>query len=390
MSVFNKKQDPDLKTHYASPERSGPVDLEAEIKTATLSPLMNSVLRGVGGLLAILNKNRQIISLNEEFLHSLGVKKAAEIMGLRHGEAFNCVHAKKMQAGCGTSKFCSTCGATIAIVTCQAQERAVSQTCALKTTQGGKIRDIFFRVICSPIVLDDRKFILLFMQDITIQQKKESLERMFLHDINNTLNALMGTVEIGLFKTGEASRQESKRVHDLSLRLAREIKMQSRLAGQMRDAFEPMIRNILFKEVVDELHLVFSEHPAAKTRKLLLPFSLPQTPFLTDFTILMRVLTNMVLNALEASQENEKVRVTCDHHENLVSFSVWNQQLIPEEVALRIFQRNFSTKDEPGRGLGTYAMKIFGEEFLGGKIFFSSTQDEGTKFTFELPSQVRT
>jgi hypothetical protein len=35
------------------------------------------------------------------------------------------------------------------------------------------------------------------------------------------------------------------------------------------------------------------------------------------------------------------------------TFCVWNQEVIPEDIALRIFQRNNSTKKESGRGMGT-------------------------------------
>lgn len=385
MNDFDKKKDPELKTHFASPERSKTEDLETEINAVTASPVMCSVLTGVGGLLAILNENRQIISLNETFLHSLAVKNASEILGLRPGEAIGCVHANEMEAGCGTSKFCSTCGAAIAIVASLAEEQPVARNCTMKATAGEGSRDLFFKVRCSPISLGNRRFILLFMQDLTVQQKWESLERMFLHDINNTLNALLGATDVRLLKKSDPPGLDNKQVHDLALRLAREVKMQNRLANQMRVDSKLVNRTVLFKDVVDELRQVFSKHPAAQKRKLVLPATIPQAPFPTDFTILMRVLTNMVLNALEASQENEEVRVTCAHLEDLVSFSAWNRQVIPEEIALRIFQRNFSTKEGLGRGLGTYAMKIFGEEFLGGKVSFSSTQAEGTKFTFELP-----
>jgi sensor histidine kinase regulating citrate/malate metabolism len=64
---------------------------------------------------------------------------------------------------------------------------------------------------------------------------------------------------------------------------------------------------------------------------------------------------------------------------------VRNTGTIPADVARRIFQRHFSTKDGQGRGLGTYAMKLFGEEFLDGSVDFSSTAEDGTVFTLTLP-----
>ncbi|MHC4874743.1 MAG: ATP-binding protein [Planctomycetota bacterium] len=56
-----------------------------------------------------------------------------------------------------------------------------------------------------------------------------------------------------------------------------------------------------------------------------------------------------------------------------------------EDVKLRVFQRNFSTKADNGRGLGTFSMKLFGEKFLGGSVTFVSTEEEGTVFKLTLP-----
>ena len=92
----------------------------------------------------------------------------------------------------------------------------------------------------------------------------------------------------------------------------------------------------------------------------------------------------MVINALEASEAGDTVKLTVEATENQVTFAVWNRASIPNQVAIRIFQRNFSTKQNSGRGLGTYSMKLFGEEVLGGKVGFFTSEEEGTRFYFIL------
>jgi sensor histidine kinase regulating citrate/malate metabolism len=64
---------------------------------------------------------------------------------------------------------------------------------------------------------------------------------------------------------------------------------------------------------------------------------------------------------------------------------VWNVGEISKDVTKRIFQRNFSTKEEAGRGIGTYSMKLLGEEFLGGQVNFTTSKKEGTVFRFTYP-----
>ena len=100
----------------------------------------------------------------------------------------------------------------------------------------------------------------------------------------------------------------------------------------------------------------------------------------------MRVLGNMGVNALEATPEGGKIRAWIEQTDQL-SFCVWNEKEIPDRIAVRIFQRNFSTKNEMGRGFGTYSMKLLGEEMLGGSVRFTSSADEGTVFKFSLDTE---
>lgn len=88
---------------------------------------------------------------------------------------------------------------------------------------------------------------------------------------------------------------------------------------------------------------------------------------------------------MEASNQGEDVRLYCEQDAERVLFKVWNQAAIPVEIQIRLFQRNFSTKKGFGRGLGTYCMKLLGEDFLGGKVGFRSSDKDGTEFWIALP-----
>jgi signal transduction histidine kinase len=104
----------------------------------------------------------------------------------------------------------------------------------------------------------------------------------------------------------------------------------------------------------------------------------------TDAALLKRILLNMTKNAAEASAEKSMIRIICSRKPGLAIFSVNNQGTIAEDVRTQIFQRSFSTKGH-GRGLGTYSMKLFGENYLKGRVYFRSNEKQGTTFTIELP-----
>lgn len=93
----------------------------------------------------------------------------------------------------------------------------------------------------------------------------------------------------------------------------------------------------------------------------------------------------MLINALEATRGYDPIKLSIDVEDRRAVFSVWNRAAMASAISCRVFQRNFSTKGDLGRGLGTYSMKLIGEQLLGGKVYFHSSNSEGTTFILEFP-----
>lgn len=376
-----------MQTYFASPERASDETLKMNIEIASQNPVIDGILGAVGGLLAILNKHRQIVALNEKLLHILGIEDEDKVLGLRPGEALNCTHAHEMPGGCGTSKFCSTCGAAIAIVTSLQGNHPVEKTCALKTKINGKETDLFFSVRAYPISFNDERLLLLFLQDITRQQHLAMLERVFFHDINNIITGVLGTSELLTRVKGKQVYDLSEDIHHMAIRLAQEVKIQQYITQIDNHDYKLVLNEISLKQILNELKQMFKNHSAAKHKTITFTECNENITFKTDISLLNRVLGNMITNALEASKKNEIIKFNYKRKNNDLIFFVWNQEKIPAHVANRIFQRNFSTKQGLGRGLGTYSMKILGEKFLKGKVAFVSSEQDGTTFSFTLPIQ---
>jgi hypothetical protein len=60
----------------------------------------------------------------------------------------------------------------------------------------------------------------------------------------------------------------------------------------------------------------------------------------------------------------------------------------PPDVAIRVFQRYFTTPIGYGRGLDTFTMKWLTEKYLKGKVDFTSTEADGTTFRLWLPERL--
>jgi signal transduction histidine kinase len=372
-----------MKTFFAAARRTNKTELALEIEMASRHPVIQELLHTVGGLLAVLDEHRQVIALNDSFLRLLGITDPETTLGLRPGEAMRCVHADDEPAGCGTTRFCSSCGAAVAIVSSLTKNQPTDRLCALTVKQGETSVDMALAVHAAPIVINGKKFVMLFLQDITRQQQRAALERTFFHDISHMLGTLLFNVD-RLAETEHPSPL-SRHIQQLSLHLAREVGIQKLMIQSEAAEYQPAWQEISARRIWEDLCEMFSNHPVAHNRELRLGAPPADIGLRTDTSLLLRVLSNMVINAFEATAERGTVKVWTDQTDGSLTFCVWNQAMIAEAAARRIFQRNFSTKQEPGRGFGTYSMKLFGEKILGGRVNFTSSSDAGTVFRFSLP-----
>lgn len=371
-----------MDTYFAPAEKANDNDLAYEIELISNNPVLDGLLHSVSGLLAVLNEHRQLISINESFMQMLGLDNAKEALGLRPGEAVGCIHAHEEEGGCGTSKFCSTCGAAIAIVSAIKNNQPKEKKCALTIRKDNVERDIALQVRCQPINIDNKRFILLFLQDITREEQRAALANTFYHDIKNLLNGLIGGTE--LLINDDAYPELPTDLHKISLRLYTEIAIQACLSEDNETNYRPLLYSTTVSEVLNDLKSSFSNHRSAQDKIIEISNNCSELLINTDFSLLLRVLGNMVTNALESTEKNGTINISAEEENESVTFSVWNKQVIPDDIKLRIFQRNFSTKNEEGRGLGTFSMKLFGEKILGGRVSFTSNNEDGTTFQFTI------
>jgi K+-sensing histidine kinase KdpD len=373
-----------MESHFASPERSTPAVLAEEIKSLTNNSLVDGLMNAANSLFAILNEHRQIVAINESFLKMMGVEDAVSVLGLRNGEYVRCVHADEMPGGCGTSSFCSTCGAVVAIIASMELREPVERVCAITVERDNKEVELFFQVRCTPVEIDGQQFILMFLQDVSLQQQCANMERTFFHDISNVLMALMGK-GTQLNKLGD--HPQIADVQKLITRLVQEFSVQKSLANSISHTYQPLYCDVSVNGVLSSLEGVFSDSHLTVNKKVEFVPVAGDVTLVSDECLVRRIVENMISNALEASADNETVRVYIEPDGGSLSFCVWNRRPIPEDIGRRIFQRNFTTKDGLGHGLGTFSMKFFGEQVLGGVVGFTSSEEQGTEFRLTLMQQ---
>ncbi len=112
-----------LATEFMPAERV-PIDVVHRQQAAVeQSPIARELLDSVGHGVFILNVQRQIVYASRPVQGLLQNRSLELIVGLRPGEALDCLHAHDMEAGCGTSVSCEECGAAQAILAALAGQK---------------------------------------------------------------------------------------------------------------------------------------------------------------------------------------------------------------------------------------------------------------------------
>ncbi len=360
--------------------RESPADIQRKATLIHRQVLLRNALDLVPLMVAVLNANRQIVFANRRFRDTLNMEEG-RILGKRPGEVLSCRHCFEGPDGCGTGKGCRTCGALGAILESQALKEEITRECRLSVSD--KRSSMELRVTATPFCVHRAWFILLAIENIAAEKQLEALQRTFFHDVLNTCGAVEGYAR--LLKDDQQYDPEAV---DGIVRLSRQviemIEAHRDLLRAERGILTCKLAPVATDEILDAVQQEYEGHPVCQGRTLTIGNRCGQVVH-TDRRLLLRVLGNMVKNALEAIPEGGMVTLACHDQSEAVVFSVHNPGVMPREVQLQIFHRSFSTKEESGRGIGTFSMKLLGEGYLGGKVSFVSEPPDGTTFQLRLP-----
>lgn len=369
-------------THYAPPQRLSPQEARAQGAHLAGQGLLGRTLGAVGDAVAVLNAQRQVVYANGPLLELSDAGSVDELAGRRPGELLACVHAGDMKAGCGTGRECRGCGITQAILETQSAGTAAQRECTVRGRS--RSREVFhhFRVLSTPFELEGQRYVLLALRDIAGEKQRAALERIFFHDVLNTVSSLKLHVQLLKGSDPRESGRLLSELEGIADGLAEEIQSQKMLVGAEAGTLRAQRNLIGAAELAGELARGFDR--GETQRAVALAPESEDFALVSDAAILRRVLVNMLKNALEASPRGAVVLLGFAPDGDSGTFWVHNPGVVAEEARPHIFQRYFSTKGDD-RGLGTYSMKLLSEEYLKGRVSFRSDAEHGTRFSVTLP-----
>lgn len=329
----------------------------------------NKIMDDAGTTFIVLDENLTILYVNYT-----AVNKALK---LNPGDLLKCANACEAEGGCGTHENCKMCKLRSMVEESVHTGKKLETDAELLVNENN---DYNVHAISTPFLHEGKIYSVVLLLDKTDQHREFMMERIFFHDLLNLSGALNGILEC--MQYGDQDEM-IKTVRGISGQLLEEISAQRDLIYAKNGILKPRASHFKACEAVkfvrDSLVPVSMD---MWNVRLKVESTLADETINSDRTLVNRVIHNMVKNACEASHDTT-VTVKAHAGNGKVVYSVHNVAVMPDDVKSRVFIYGNSTKGA-GRGLGTYSMKLIGENYLHGRVWFRSEEGFGTEFYFEL------
>ena len=217
------------------------------------------------------------------------------------------------------------------------------------------------------------------------EQAWREMAKQVAHEIKNPLTPMRLTVQSFERKFNPEDEKIKEKLAEYSKTLIQQIDVMSSIASAFSDFAKMPTQKRERIEVISVVKLaldIFDEdfiNYKPKEKELYANL---------DKTQLIRIVTNLVKNAMQASEKEENpiidVMVLSEKKQIIISVSD-NGKGIAEDVEALIFEPKFTTKSS-GMGLGLPMIKNIIEAY-DGTISFTSKEGKGTVFTVILPKE---
>jgi len=324
-----------------------------------------------------------VMILNEQRKIVFGNKALRDLAGRAGGQKLARPNAGELPDRRSAGSAITGCGVVQAILGALAGHDMMHE-CRI-TTPVREAGDL--RIWSSPFRWLTGRYVLVVAVDISNEKRCQVLEKIFFHDLLNTAANVHGLSELIRRDPGSAA-EFTDDLHETAEELVNEIRTQRLLLAAERDELQVRLVPANSRELLESVVLNYRHHRLSTGKVIVLAPGSANFIFQTDKTLMHRVLGNLLNNALEASKPGETIELGAEERPDRFVFWCHNPLAIPHALQLQLFQRDFSTKG-PGRGIGTYSIKLLTEHYLGGTVAVVSTPETGTRFELSFPKDGR-
>ncbi len=342
-----------------------------------------SIIDAINTPVFVIDKDMNIVYTNRYISENLLPKeKTKSDHKLRPAEIFNCKNGFDNDVCiCRQSRSCDSCSLrqylnmTLSNLASRTQE-------VIMTDVNNKMKVL--ELSHTKFDHEGTCYYTVFSIDKTAAYKKRQLESVFFHDLINLAGGLTGYLDILDEMDAEEFAIHMPNIKSLANQILEDVIGQSQISRTEQDRLEPEICEVEMNEFISTLSTSIIYQPCAKNREFVVNMPEEEIIFFTDERILSRVLLNMLKNAAENSDKDEKYTLDITKDDDSITFKVHNNTVIPEETQNRMFSFGNSNKGN-GHGVGAYSIRLLTENILKGRTWFTSSKDNGTDFFVTIP-----
>jgi signal transduction histidine kinase len=268
------------------------------------------------------------------------------------------------------------------MLNCVKTGREAIEECSLTNLQ---METFDIRIHSTYVKVSGEGFIICSLFDISNEKRRGVMERIFFHDMMNTINGISGIAHVLPMIEPEKQVNYFSFLNRLTQSLVDDMLSHRLLTMAEKNEYNVAQHQISSLDFVREEVEKYRKIASLEAKEVRITDDSENNDLITDKVLLACVLGNMIKNALEAEPSGALIKVSVLMNDSeFLTISVKNDSVINETDRLKVFKRSFSTKSDK-RGLGTYAMKLFTEKYLNGTVSFESREGKGTTFTVQLP-----
>ncbi|MBF0218565.1 MAG: response regulator [Gammaproteobacteria bacterium] len=214
----------------------------------------------------------------------------------------------------------------------------------------------------------------------------EDVNRMTRHDLKGPLSVALAAVE-ALATTNEVSVQQRQQLaQEVELSVQQVLQLINRsldLYKMESGSYDFVPSKIGITRVIAKVAKGMERVAASRAQSITVKDANGRSYVMAEELLCMSLFYNLLLNALQASADNDEVTVTIAKG-RMVTVAIHNSGVIPESIRDRFFEKYVTAGKEEGVGLGTYSARLMAT-VMKGTITFESSEAKGTTVTVALP-----
>lgn len=244
---------------------------------------------------------------------------------------------------------------------------------------------------------DNKLGIILIIQDITEEEKLETMRKEFVANVSHELKTPLTTIKSYVETILDGVVEDSESIsHFLSVinnetdrmaRLVRDLLQLSNFdSNKIKFEYEYNDYAVLLKKTIEKMNVTAEK----KGQIIELDCKNKEIVGYFDYDRLEQVILNIISNSVKYSKDDTKIKVCCEEIDSYVKISIKDQGIgIPQQDLERIFERFYRVDKARSRDLGGTGLGLaIAKEIIvahGGKIVLNSTIGDGTEVLIEIP-----